>query len=1275
MNPKGYKFEVQIYIEKLEMKCNLSFKVQVILKCGNQKLMTQQLADFNQGNAIINETLCIQTNLQSINGTFQEKIIELLILLITTKGNKKAGQCYINIAQLLNQEKYDINQELLLENCPDHKAKIYSKIRLAEVEKVDLEVINPQSSIVLQQGSDKKQGLFTPLKAALENTVKKYFGDNQSAQSQNLENQFSRNYTNYPILKDDSSHLNSQIQQQNFQQVQQDLQDVHEELQQQMIMYTEMKDQNDQLKQELEIEKGKKEALNKQVQEQRLQMENMIDQHKYQEQIYQYEQQLSQIQSQLRQAQKDNETLTLNYKKAMQQQNKLSEEYNQNQQSINYEEKSAFQLKQKIKELEEICNEKDQLYQALEKSNNDSQLKNIYFENQIIQLHQQVEQLKTKLISKDVVNESQKENLNSLNIQLLNLKNQNSSLQQTQRMMNDKIDEQSKQIVNQQELINQQFREIKQQYEDILNQNQQTIQQLNKELNEKNNELNSQQTTCKQLKLQLDDVLKQLEKSKKEGGQIQPEPDLNYMEKESQFQEEIKKCHEREEELKSKVQILLQSTNQFQKEVMRKLFRDPQIPNAQAEVPNQLIELNRAIALKFSKLKQDLEGHQLQIQAQEQSYIENSENQHMTLELTQAKLKIDNLLNENKYLHLQLATKSECLNNLNLIILNQNQKIENLESQNKDFKQKSQREEEIHHQLSQQIKVVDDQKQDLQIQIKALQIEILKKEDLINNESSKILQLSQQNQQQIIINEQLQFQIKEQTQHAQQLKQEFLISKSDQDQQNNSLIMELNRKIQALQITNQQIFDQKQQKENQIEKLQQDRLFEQKNEDQSKKEDNQYIVGNLFNPLLIEETQESQQKQQILEQRLQALTVQLNQQTSALLQAQTFTEQLKNEYHQILEKVALSETELKLQLEQSRVMNNNLQSLCNSQRIQLNACEIQIQQKNNKIDELETQLKQNQFQFQKEVQELQQQLFTENDQCQKEKEIIQQYIDELEYKQLELTNQVKEKDIQLSDIRRQNEILSKQLVELQQINERTQNLEQSCLENIQKYEQQIQEIKLKNIQGSNNMMKQIQELSQQSQQDQVKLLNLQNQLSENEDKHASEIQLITKNYVNGLKYKDDQMQQIQNNQQIKLEQQNGIKFLESIKNNLEQEQFENFQYNSKIQFTNENLVAQNQPQELQLNQLQKTIKELEQKNQELEIEKINISNNYQQALIEAQSLNHIQHNSNEKIEKIQEEVIILKCRIGDMLNTAQEFGGAQLVDKLQQALGIKEQST
>lgn len=32
------------------------------------------------------------------------------------------------------------------------------------------------------------------------------------------------------------------------------------------------------------------------------------------------------------------------------------------------------------------------------------------------------------------------------------------------------------------------------------------------------------------------------------------------------------------------------------------------------------------------------------------------------------------------------------------------------------------------------------------------------------------------------------------------------------------------------------------------------------------------------------------------------------------------------------------------------------------------------------------------------------------------------------------------------------------------------------------------------------------------------------------------------------------------------------------------------------------------------------------------------------------------------MEKIQEEVVILKCRIGDMFNAALEFGGPKLVD-------------
>ena len=39
----------------------------------------------------------------------------------------------------------DINDEFYLENCPDSKAKIYSKIHLTEVGEVDFDSINSQS--------------------------------------------------------------------------------------------------------------------------------------------------------------------------------------------------------------------------------------------------------------------------------------------------------------------------------------------------------------------------------------------------------------------------------------------------------------------------------------------------------------------------------------------------------------------------------------------------------------------------------------------------------------------------------------------------------------------------------------------------------------------------------------------------------------------------------------------------------------------------------------------------------------------------------------------------------------------------------------------------------------------------------------------------------------------------------------------------------------------------------------------------------------------------
>ncbi|CAD8079069.1 unnamed protein product [Paramecium sonneborni] len=1333
MNPKGYKFQVQIHIEKLEMKSVLSFQIQVILKCGNQKVQTQQLADFNQGKGIINETLAIQTNVYQINGTYQEKKIELLILLITPKGNKKAGQCYIDIAEKLNQQKYDINEELILENCPDSKAKIYSKIQLTQVGEVEFDTVKSQSSTVNEQISDKKQGIFTPFKAVLESTAKKYFGDQSPIQ----ENCQSKSLIKNPSVTDVSSQFTSPKQQQKSCQVQSDLQHLYEELNQQKIQYIELKDQNNQLKQELQTEKVKKETLILQVQEQKKQIEKMIDQNIYQEQIYQYEQQLSQIQSQLRQAQKDNENLTQNYKKSMQKYNKLSDEYNQYQNKINSEDKSSSSLNKKLQELEEACYQKDQLYSILQKSNNDSQMRNINFENQIIQLNQEILQLQNKLDEKEVVIDQSNEKLNSLNSILLKLQDQNSFLEQNLKMQKEKIDEQSQQNLNQQQQIIQLKLEIQKQQENFVNQNNEIIEKFKQELNEKNDELNEYLTLFEQEKqkhkLEIDEYLEQIKKLKQETNQTQLEQDEKYRDKQQNIENELQKYHLREMDLKAKVQFLMQQTNQLQQvlndsisqaEVMRKLFLDPQIPNTEADLPNQLIELNRAITFKFSKLKQDLEYHQQQILDHEKNHTENTSNQQQTLELIQTKLKLDNLQNQNLHLEQQLISNQELLNNFNQLALSQEQKIQNLEILYKEALEKSISEKSINQLISEQNKIFDLQNQDLQIQTKALQIQILEKDDLINNLSTQIQQQNQQNQEQIIINEQLSFQVKEQLHNIQQIEQENQIMKTEQDHQTNNLIMQNASQEKVIvqlreqnSILNEQIIYLKEQLENfQIVFLQQQNqiqhqevpnqqltLIQKQNNQIQEQEDlcmptyketeipvqlthTQQLEDNSINFISKEEFQNNLDQQNILKQQIESLKIQINQQTSDLTKIQIAYEEIKNENIQIVQiqkKYQLKETELQMQIEQLQALNQNLQNQENQYGIKLNYFEEEILQKNNKIEELEVHSQQVQLRFQDEIQELQQQLFVENEEWQKQKELIQQYIDELEHKALDLNNQLREKDNELENMIKLNQKLNDQLIQLQNINEKAQKLEQLCQENKQKFEQQIDEINLKNISKNNEFIKQLQQLQQQSQEDQIRIQEIKKQLNEKEmqvqdkeGKHSIEIQLITTNYMNRLKDKDDVIQnlqqEIQSYQQVEQEQQNVIKFLENVKENLEQQKSENFEYIQKIQLTNEKIIQQTEQQESQINQLKNAIKELELKNHELETEKINISNNYQQALIEAQSLNHTQDNSSEIIEKMQEEVVLLKCRIGDMFNAALEFGGTKLVDKLQQALGIKE---
>ncbi|CAD8086003.1 unnamed protein product [Paramecium sonneborni] len=240
----------------------------------------------------------------------------------------------------------------------------------------------------------------------------------------------------------------------------------------------------------------------------------------------------------------------------------------------------------------------------------------------------------------------------------------------------------------------------------------------------------------------------------------------------------------------------------------------------------------------------------------------------------------------------------------------------------------------------------------------------------------------------------------------------------------------------------------------------------------------------------------------------------------------------------------------------------------------------------------------------------------------------------------------------------------------------------------QKYKIQIKKIEVDEINKDynlqvENLTKQVESLEQQIQEhkqekDNLKRLIIQkdDDIQLREEKNKLELQSVTKNYNMKIREKEDIIEQMKADilqyQQNEFEQSNLIKFLESAKENLEKLQKENYEYTKRIQLTNEKQFEQIKEYEQKIIFLNGVIKELEQKRDQLEIEISNQQLNNQHTVIENDINEKVQETSDQQIEQLQEEIISLKCRIGDMLNTASDIGGSKLVDRLQCALGIKE---
>ncbi|CAD8110997.1 unnamed protein product [Paramecium sonneborni] len=152
MNRKRYKFLVEATILQVQLLVHFQCKIQVIIKKGSQKMETQSNYDLQNGIAIINETLQfnITTDLTQ-DGKQEEKKAQLIVILVTEKGQKNAGFNNLDFSKYLNQQNLEFQEILELDKCPDKKAKLIVNFKITKIGDLD------NDNEVQDQSSDFQQ--------------------------------------------------------------------------------------------------------------------------------------------------------------------------------------------------------------------------------------------------------------------------------------------------------------------------------------------------------------------------------------------------------------------------------------------------------------------------------------------------------------------------------------------------------------------------------------------------------------------------------------------------------------------------------------------------------------------------------------------------------------------------------------------------------------------------------------------------------------------------------------------------------------------------------------------------------------------------------------------------------------------------------------------------------------------------------------------------------------------------------------------------------------
>jgi hypothetical protein len=160
---KSYKFQFDIFVEKIELTVSFNCQVSVIWKRSNNKIetKTKPTLDVNSNQAVFNEklTMCSNMYFNEKVKTFHEKKVKrhfffhlfknplifffktsFTVVLATSKGNKVAGSYTMDLGALINNKVVELTESYKLDKCPDKNARIFLTIKtsfLGEVKDVD----------------------------------------------------------------------------------------------------------------------------------------------------------------------------------------------------------------------------------------------------------------------------------------------------------------------------------------------------------------------------------------------------------------------------------------------------------------------------------------------------------------------------------------------------------------------------------------------------------------------------------------------------------------------------------------------------------------------------------------------------------------------------------------------------------------------------------------------------------------------------------------------------------------------------------------------------------------------------------------------------------------------------------------------------------------------------------------------------------------------------------------------------------------------------------